>query len=62
MSTTSKPSRRRFIAGAAAAPAALAGVALLPKAGAPIAAKAAEPASGYRLTEHVQRYYDTTRS
>jgi hypothetical protein len=59
--STSNPSRRRFIAGAAAAPAALAGAALLPRP-APVAAKAEAPASGYRLTEHVKRYYDTTRS
>lgn len=60
-------SRRNLVAGAGAAGAAAAAVALLPlqpqavatgAAGEAVADKAAE---GYRLSEHVQRYYQTAR-
>ena len=61
-----KPSRRGFFFGAAATGAAAAAIVALP--GAPVlveASKAAKPApekgGGYSLTEHVQRYYKTTR-
>ncbi len=59
-------SRRNLVAGAGAAGAAAAAVALLPlqQAAAPVAAAAGvadTAAEGYRLTEHVQRYYQTAR-
>ena len=58
--------RRNLVAGAGAAGAAAAAVALLPvqPAAAPLAAAEAvadKAAEGYRLTEHVQRYYQTAR-
>jgi hypothetical protein len=58
--------RRNLVAGAGAAGAAVAAVALLPVAptAAPVAAAeaAADKADeGYRLSEHVQRYYQTAR-
>lgn len=62
----SKPSRRGFIMGAAVAGAATAAVVTLPKTGTPEASVADQnpPApkngGGYRLTEHVKRYYKTT--
>lgn len=61
-----KPSRRGFFFGAAAVGAAAAAVVALP--GAPAletALQAPKPApekgGGYSLTEHVKRYYKTTR-
>jgi hypothetical protein len=63
----SKPSRRGFMMGAAVAGAATAAVATLPKSPLPQApvAEAVPPApdngGGYRVTEHVRRYYKTTR-
>jgi len=59
--------RRRLVVGAGvAAGAALAAAALQRKADpAPSTASAgtgAAPAEGYRLTDHVRRYYETTRS
>ena len=63
-----KPSRRGFLWGAAAAGAATAAVATLPKVadGTPLAAPedkvpAPENGGGYRLSEHVLRYYKTTQ-
>lgn len=67
MNTPNRPARRGFIAGAAAIGAAAAAVATLPSqlptapaadAGEP---KPPEKGGGYRLSEHVQRYYKTTR-
>ena len=62
-----KPSRRGFLWGAAAAGAATAAVVSLPRDPAPAQATAPEaqpepPANGggYRLSEHVKRYYKTT--
>jgi hypothetical protein len=63
----SKPSRRGFVLGAAVAGAATAAVATLPKAVAPEppVAEPTPPApangGGYRVTEHVKRYYKTTQ-
>ena len=59
--------RRRLVVGAGvAAGAALAAAALQrkPDTGAPAAAAetGAAPAEGYRLTDHVRRYYETTRT
>jgi len=59
--------RRRLVVGAGvAAGAALAAAALQrkPDTGAPAAAveTGAAPAEGYRLTDHVRRYYETTRT
>lgn len=61
------PSRRRFFAGAATLGAAAAAVAALPSVQ-PSAAPALDPAppppergGGYRLSEHVKRYYQTTQ-
>ena len=61
-----KPSRRGFFFGAAATGAAAAAIVALPGAPALIeASKVTKPApekgGGYSLTEHVQRYYKTTR-
>jgi hypothetical protein len=62
-----KPSRRGFLWGAAATGAAAATVAALPKveqaAQAPIPETAPPPerGGGYRLSEHVKQYYQTTR-
>ena len=58
--------RRNLVAGAGVAGAAAAAVALLPlqQTAAPALvgdAVADKPADGYRLTEHVQRYYQTAR-
>jgi hypothetical protein len=57
--------RRTLFAGAGTAGALAAAAALLPKAATPgLAALPAAPAAadgGYRLTEHVQRYYQTAR-
>ena len=59
--------RRRLVVGAGvAAGAALAATALHRKAGTATPAVAKEsdatPAEGYRLTDHVRRYYETTRT
>ena len=62
-----KPSRRGFLWGAAAAGAAATSVAVLPKvqpevqAPSPETPPAPERGGGYRLSEHVQQYYKTTR-
>ena len=58
--------RRNLVAGAGAVGAAAAAVALLPVAptAAPVVAGQAAAdttAEGYRLSEHVQRYYETAR-
>lgn len=61
-----KPSRRGFMLGAAAAGAATAAVVALPRTGeaeAPVADQdqpAPAKGGGYRLSEHVKRYYKTT--
>lgn len=62
----SKLSRRRVFAGAGTLGALAAAAAVLPVAqdAAPVAAKTqpeADQAGGYRLTAHVQRYYQTTK-
>lgn len=62
----SKLSRRRVFAGAGTLGALAAAAAVLPgaKQAAPVAAAAvpaAEKADGYRVTAHVQRYYQTTK-
>ncbi|HEY2558259.1 MAG TPA: formate dehydrogenase [Caldimonas sp.] len=62
-----RTARRRLVVGAGvAAGAALAAAALQRQADTktPIAAVDSEPApaQGYRLTEHVRRYYETTRA
>ena len=62
----SKPSRRGFFFGAAVAGAAVAVVANLPRAPALNAEQAEikplpEKGGGYSLSEHVKRYYQTTR-
>ena len=65
-SQATKPSRRGFMLGAAVAGAATAAVATLPKTPAPDpAVTEAEPpkpeaGGGYRVTEHVKRYYKST--
>lgn len=62
-----QPSRRGFMLGAAVAGAATAAVVALPKTPqpeAPVAEREPEPpknGGGYRVTEHVQTYYKTTR-
>jgi hypothetical protein len=68
MDSQTKPSRRGFMWAAAATGAAATAVAVLPKAQAP---QADEPVSepqpaparggGYRVSEHIERYYKTTR-
>jgi len=65
-SETNTLSRRRMFAGAATAGAAAAAVALLPRGPAEPAAqtktaKAPEAGGGYQVTDHVLRYYRTTR-
>jgi hypothetical protein len=61
-----QPSRRGFMLGAAVAGAATAAVVTMPKTAgteAPVTEKAPtapEKGGGYRLTEHVKRYYKTT--
>ena len=62
----SKPSRRGFFFGAAAAGAAVAATVALPGMQVPEAAlqapkPAPEKGGGYSLSDHVQRYYQTTR-
>ena len=58
-------SRRGFFVGAAAAGAAAAAVTALPRVSLPTEAAALKPApengGGYSLSEHVKRYYQTTR-
>ncbi|MBC5765436.1 twin-arginine translocation signal domain-containing protein [Ramlibacter albus] len=67
MSERSKSSRRGFLWGAAATGAAATAVATLPKVQPDLQAPVAEPlpkperGGGYRLSEHVQNYYKTTR-
>ena len=62
-----KPSRRGFMLGAAVAGAATAAVATLPKVASPElpAAEPTPPApangGGYRVSEHVKRYYRTAQ-
>jgi hypothetical protein len=60
-----KPSRRGFMLGAAAASAATAAVVTLPKSPVtetPVSEAPSKPerGGGYRLSEHVKRYYKTT--
>lgn len=62
-----KPSRRGFFFGAAATGAAVAAVVTLPRVSAPLAEVQPSPlpvpekGGGYSLSEHVKRYYKTTR-
>jgi hypothetical protein len=63
-----QPSRRGFMLGTAAVSAAAAAVATLPRTepetpSAPASEKPPAPdnGGGYRLSEHVKRYYQTTR-
>ena len=60
-----QPSRRGFFMGAAAAGAAAAAVTALPRVSLPTDVTPLKPASenggGYSLSEHVKRYYQTTR-
>ncbi len=66
-SKTAKHSRRSLFAGAATVGAVAAVTSVLPKALAPAAAPAVadlpkpERGGGYALSEHVKRYYQTTR-
>ena len=64
-STETTASRRGFFLGAAAAGAAAAAVSALPGLDAPSAENKLPPApengGGYSLSEHVKRYYQTTR-
>lgn len=65
-SKSADPTRRRLFAGAGAAGAAAALVAVLPRQPEPPAVATAAPdapaqGGGYRLSEHVQRYYQTAR-
>ena len=61
-SSTPKPSRRRFLFALGASGAGAAAATAAPMV-ATVAPAAAEPqaASGYRLTEHIRDYYDSTR-
>lgn len=63
MSTQSKPGRRTFFTGLSAL--AAAGIAAKMASSPPEAAPPAEPepppGTGYRLTEHIQKYYRTTK-
>ncbi|APC69202.1 hypothetical protein MAFF301560_11030 [Ralstonia solanacearum] len=61
------PARRRFLMGAAVAAAAAGAAATTGRLAPPQASGAAEPAepaddkaTGYRLTEHIRKYYRTT--
>ncbi len=60
-----RPSRRSFFAGAATVGAAAAATVALPRIDVAPVAEAARPApergGGYTLSEHVKRYYKTTR-
>jgi hypothetical protein len=59
------PRRRSLLLGAGVAGAAAIAAKTLPvapeQAAAPDAQPAAEPQAGYRLTQHVLRYYETTK-
>ncbi|WBY03357.1 formate dehydrogenase [Ramlibacter tataouinensis] len=64
--TSSKLSRRTLFAGAATTGALAVAGSLLPGARRELEATAAQPKAperggGYQLTEHVKRYYETTR-
>ena len=67
MDSKTQPSRRGFMLGAAVAGTAAAAVATLPQVTAPADTPATEPVKaperggGYRLSEHVLHYYQTTR-
>jgi len=67
-SQSERPSRRRLVVGAGVAAGAAVAAAALPggkREGATQAADATaapQPVDGYRLTDHIRRYYDTTRS
>ena len=67
MERQTKPARRGFLMGAAAAGAAVTAVVTLPKVhgDAEVAQPETQPApqrgGGYRVSEHVQTYYKTTR-
>jgi hypothetical protein len=63
MSTQSKPGRRTFFAGMGAVAAAgiAAKLASNPPDTSPPAEPEPPPGSGYRLTEHIQKYYRTTK-
>jgi len=63
----SRTSRRRLVVGAGVAAGAAVAVAALQRKAEPQAQVAAAendntPAQGYRLTDHVRRYYETTRT
>jgi hypothetical protein len=64
MSTQAKPSRRSFFAGLGAVAAAGAAIKMAPK---PVEIPAAEPeaadpgGTGYRLSEHIKKYYRTAK-
>lgn len=64
----SKLSRRHWVAGASTVGALAAAAAVLPRAVKPQGeavqkvAAATETTSGYRLTEHIKRYYQTTKA
>jgi cobalamin biosynthesis protein CbiD len=66
MQSENKASRRGFMLGATVAGAAAAAVATLPKVQTEPAAAVSEPqpapekGGGYRVSEHVKRYYKTT--
>ncbi|MFI5444276.1 formate dehydrogenase [Polaromonas sp. UC242_47] len=66
MESQPKPSRRSFFVGAAVTGAAAAAVVALPgvqipEAASPAPKPAPENGGGYSLSEHVKRYYTTTR-
>lgn len=66
MESQPKPSRRSFFVGAAVTGAAAAAVVALPgvhipEAASPAPKPAPEKGGGYSLSEHVKRYYTTTR-
>jgi hypothetical protein len=64
LSTQSKPTRRSFFAGLGAVAAAGVAVKLASKAPEPVAAapEAVEPEGpGYRLSEHIKKYYRTAK-
>ena len=62
-SPISSPRRRRFLLALGAGSAGAAAAAAAPGVSATVAtaAEAAPASRGYRVTEHVRRYYDTTR-
>ena len=66
-SRAERQGRRRAVVGAGVAAGAAVALAALPGRREPAAqvadtASRREPAEGYRLTEHVRRYYETTRT